>query len=119
MIAAQDGHDENGSNSELATTLTVHACVGLSIVAALELAGAHAFPGKTKFHGEECAELRCAGAGAGTAEHIVVFATAQRDRSTAGSRDVLGAVGEQLQSGIEVARGHFSQRVWCEVWEAS
>ena len=48
-----------------------------------------------------------------------MFVSAQRDRSTAGSRDVLGAVGEQLQSGIEVARGHFSQRVWCEVWEGS
>jgi hypothetical protein len=38
-----------------------------------------------------------------------VFAAAQSNRGTAGSGNVLGAFGQQLQRGIKITMGHFRE----------
>jgi predicted TIM-barrel enzyme len=83
--------------------------IAFGIVATQKLAGAHAFAGQSIFHGQQRAQFRGIGAGAGAALHVVAFAAAQGYGGATGTGNVSGALREQLQGGVEIGVSHFGE----------
>ena len=98
-VAAKQGEHNNGSDPQCAAGSEIDARVGLGIIAAQQLAARNAFAGqagtdlKTRAHGWG------AGAGACATNH---FASMRKSQGSAGcTRDVLGALNQQLEGGVE------------------
>jgi hypothetical protein len=111
LIVIDDRHHQNGSDSQLPADFAIDAGVALGIVAAQELARAHTLTGQSKLCGEQRAQFRRIRAGAGATEHVIAAITAKCDCCATRARDVLRAVGKQLQGSVEIALRHFGEGV--------
>ena len=109
LVVADDGHHNNRSYAQFAADVAVHPGIACGVVATQGLSCAHAFAGESILGGEQSAQLRRVGAGAGAAHHIILFATPQSNGAATRPGYVLGALDQQLQGGIEIALGHFGQ----------
>ena len=118
FIVVHHRHHHYRCDSHPAADVAVHAHIALGIVTAQNLAPAHALAGKPKLRRKQRAQLRSVDPRTGAAQHVALSDAAQRNRRPGRAGDVLSAVGEQLQSGVEIAVCHLRQGMTTILWGA-
>ena len=71
----------------------------------------HALAGKSELGGKQRAQLRRVRSRTGAAQHVILAVAAQRNRRPVRARNVLRAVGQQLQRSVQIPLRHFGQRI--------
>ena len=99
-IVPANRNRDHGTNAKHAAALTIHVRIGFGIVAAQQLAAAHALSGKTCANAEPRSRPWSVLAGAGAANHACAFS--QSNRRTRCTSESLRSLRQQLQSSIKV-----------------
>src|SRR5579863_7112595 len=95
-----NGYRDDGTNAKHAAALTIHVRIGFRIVAAQQLATAHALSRKSRANAEPRSRPWSVLAGAGTANHAYAFS--QSNRRTRCTSEGLCSLHQQLQSSMKV-----------------
>ncbi len=102
-------HHHHRRDAQLPADFMIHPRVPLGVVAAQRPPRAHALARQSKLGGQQRPQFGRVRARAGAALHVISSAAAQRDGGSVRPRNILRAVRQQLQGGVQVALGHGRQ----------